>query len=287
MVSKGLVCLYILEKVEIWSAVLYEQNTRPQIWLLLRARALLHVPTWTWSLPTAWISVDISLYMFFHQFRILSFKNVFSWAFQLPYLFSVNLLTNCSHKSQFFIFCFWRKIQPNIWPIHPRPQFLFPFWNQRIFDLCCSHWRLIYLPHQIRSEVHHELQILPNTKLGDKNRSPPGQILRRMGYICPRPWRGLVKLKISWISNIKRNYHRSENEPLTDSYHEHFYVEKGFKVSGIDQKLAVLESVEILKPPFMVKLITVRQELGLELLKKLSILRPHLFYFSPKKFYLG
>ena len=215
------------------SAVLYEQNTRSQIWLLLRARALLHVPTWTWALPTARISVDISLYMFFHQFRILSFKNVFSWAFQLPYLFSVNLLTNCSHKSQFFIFCFWRKIQPNIWPIHPRPQFLFPFWNQRIFDLCCSHWRLIYLPHQIRSEVHHELQILPNTKLGDKNRSPPGQILRRMGYICPRPWRGLVKLKISWISNIKRNYHRSENEPLTDSYHEHFYVEKGFKVSDV------------------------------------------------------
>ena len=181
--------------------------------------------------------------MFFHQFRILSFKNVFSWAFQLPYLFSVNLLTNCSHKSQFFIFCFWRKIQPNIWPIHPRPQFLFPFWNQRIFDLCCSHWRLIYLPHQIRSEVHHELQILPNTKLGDKNRSPPGQILRRMGYICPRPWRGLVKLKISWISNIKRNYHRSENEPLTDSYHEHFYVEKGFKVSDIDPRLPVLERI--------------------------------------------
>ena len=97
----------------------------------------------------------------------------------------------------------------------------------------------------------------------------------------------MVKLKISWISNIKRNYHRSENEPLTDSYHEHFYVEKGFKVSDIDPKLPVLESVDILKPPFMVKLITVRQELGLELLKKLSILRPHLFYFSPKKFYLG
>ena len=69
----------------------------------------------------------------------------------------------------------------------------------------------------------------------------------------------MVKLKISWISNIKRNYHRSENEPLTDSYHEHFYVEKGFKVSDIDPKLPVLESVDILKPPFMVKLITVRQ----------------------------
>ena len=83
----------------------------------------------------------------------------------------------------------------------------------------------------------------------------------------------MVKLKISWISNTKRNYHRSENEPLTDSYHEHFYVEKGFKVSDIDPKLAVLESVEILKPPFMVKLITVQgQELGLELLKTLSIL---------------
>ena len=83
----------------------------------------------------------------------------------------------------------------------------------------------------------------------------------------------MVKLKISWITNTKRNYHRSENEPLTDSYHEHFYVEKGFKVSDIDPKLAVLESVEILKPPFMVKLITVQgQELGLELLKTLAIL---------------
>ena len=102
-----------------------------------------------------------------------------------------------------------------------------------MFDLCCSHWRLIFLPHQIRPEVHHELQILPNTKLGDKNWSPPDQILRRMGYICPRPWRGLVKLNISWISNTKRNFHRSENEPLTDSYHEHFYVEKGFKVSDV------------------------------------------------------
>ena len=82
----------------------------------------------------------------------------------------------------------------------------------------------------------------------------------------------MVKLKISWISITRRNYYRSENEPLTDSYHEHFYVEKGFKVSYIDIKLVVLESVEILKPPFMVKLTTVRQELGLEILKTLAIL---------------
>ena len=85
----------------------------------------------------------------------------------------------------------------------------------------------------------------------------------------------MVKLKISWISNTKRNYHRSENEPLTDSYHEHFYVEKGFKVGDIDLKQAVLESVEILNPPFMVKLITVRQKLGLRILKTILAILYH------------
>ena len=186
----------------------------------------------------------------------------------------LKLIAHTNHNFSYFVFERNNSTKHLANPPSPSEQFPFPFGNQKIFDLCCSHyWCLIFLPHQIRPEVHHELQIFPNTKLGDKNWSPPDQILRRMGYICPRPWRGLVKLKISWISNTKRNYHRSENEPLTDSYHEHFYVEKGFKVSDIDPKLAVLESVEILKPPFMVKLITVQgQELGLELLKTLSIL---------------
>ena len=186
----------------------------------------------------------------------------------------LKLIAHTNHNFSYFVFERNNSTKHLANPPSPSEQFPFPFGNQKIFDLCCSHyWCLIFLPHQIRPEVHHELQIFPNTKLGDKNWSPPDQILRRMGYICPRPWRGLVKLKISWITNTKRNYHRSENEPLTDSYHEHFYVEKGFKVSDIDPKLAVLESVEILKPPFMVKLITVQgQELGLELLKTLSIL---------------
>ena len=169
----------------------------------------------------------------------------------------LKLIAHTNHNFSYIVFERNNSTKHLANPPSPSEQFPFPFGNQKIFDLCCSHyWCLIFLPHQIRPEVHHELQIFPNTKLGDKNWSPPDQILRRMGYICPRPWRGLVKLKISWITNTKRNYHRSENEPLTDSYHEHFYVEKGFKVSDIDLKLAVLESVDILKPPLKSKLIT-------------------------------
>ena len=154
----------------------------------------------------------------------------------------LKLIAHTNHNFSYFVFERNNSTKHLANPPSPSEQFPFPFGNQKIFDLCCSHyWCLIFLPHQIRPEVHHELQIFPNTKLGDKNWSPPDQILRRMGYICPRPWRGLVKLKISWITNTKRNYHRSENEPLTDSYHEHFYVEKGFKVSDIDTKLLCLK----------------------------------------------
>ena len=75
--------------------------------------------------------LDLSRYLTLHQFRILSFKDVFSWAFQLPCLFSVNLKTNCSHKSQFFLFCFGRKNSTKHLANPPSPSVPLPFWEPK------------------------------------------------------------------------------------------------------------------------------------------------------------